>query len=161
MGYNGTNVDKSGDKWRKPVDNFFIGEYTHVLDSKGRLAIPAKFRSILKKGAIVTKGLDGCLFLYIKDDWNKLVAKLQQMPVSQGSARAFGRLMLAGAMPVRVDAQGRINLPKYLVQFAGLKTNVIIAGLMNRLEIWDEKSWDKYKKKTEPESEKIAEELFI
>lgn len=143
------------------MDNVFIGEYAHVLDSKGRLAIPAKFRSILKKGAIVTKGLDGCLFLYTKDDWDRLVAKLQQMPVSQGNARAFGRLMLAGAMPARLDVQGRINLPKYLIQFANLKTNVIIAGLMNRLEIWDEAAWGKYKKKTEPESEKIAEELFI
>ena len=161
MGYNETNVDKSGDKWREKVDNVFIGEYAHVLDSKGRLAIPAKFRSILKKGAIVTKGLDGCLFLYTKEDWNKLVAKLQQMSVTQGSARAFSRLMLAGAMPMRVDVQGRINLPKYLIQFASLKTNVIIAGLMNRLEIWDATAWDKYKKKTEPESEKIAEELFI
>lgn len=143
------------------MDNVFVSEYTHVLDSKGRLAIPTKFRSILKKGAIVTKGLDRCLFLYAEDEWNKLVAKLRQMPVSQGSARAFSRLMLAGAMPARLDVQGRINLPKYLIQFAGLKGNVVIAGLMNRLEIWDEKAWGAYKKKTEPEFEKIAEELFI
>jgi len=143
------------------VDNIFIGEYIHVLDGKGRLAIPTKFRSILKKGAVVTKGLDGCLFLYAKDEWQKLVDKLNQMPVSQGNARAFGRLMLAGAMPVRIDVQGRINLPNYLIKFASLKNNAVIAGLMNRLEVWDEKRWKDYKKKTEPESEKIAEELFI
>lgn len=143
------------------MDNLFIGEYTHVLDGKGRLAIPAKFRSILKKGAIVTKGLDGCLFVYTKDEWGKLMDKLKQTPVSQGSARAFGRLMIAGANHIRVDVQGRINLPNYLIQFAGLKNNVVIAGLMSRLEIWDDVAWKKYKKKTEPESEKIAEELFI
>ena len=143
------------------MDNSFIGEYNHSLDSKGRLAIPAKFRSSLKKGAVVTKGLDGCLFMYTEKEWNKWVAKLSEMSTSQGKSRAFARLMLAGAMPVRIDVQGRINLPKYLIDFAKLKNNVVIAGLMNRLEIWDEKTWDKYKKQTEPESEKIAEELFV
>ncbi|RLC37048.1 cell division/cell wall cluster transcriptional repressor MraZ [candidate division Kazan bacterium] len=143
------------------MDNSFIGEYNHSLDNKGRLAIPAKFRSSLKKGAVVTKGLDGCLFMYTEKEWNKWVAKLSEMSTSQGKSRAFARLMLAGAMPVRIDVQGRINLPKYLIDFAKLKNNVVIAGLMNRLEIWDEKTWDKYKKQTEPESEKIAEELFV
>jgi len=143
------------------VDNLFIGEYKHQLDDKGRLAIPAKFRSKLKKGAVVTKGLDGCLFLYTADEWSKLVAKLTQMPISQGNARAFARLMLAGAMMVEIDSQGRINLPNYLIDFAQLKGSSIIAGLMSRLEIWSEKAWDAYKKKTEKESEKMAEALFI
>ena len=143
------------------VDNVFIGEYTHVLDSKGRLAIPVKFKKLLTKGAVVTKGLDGCLFLYTESEWAKLVAKLNQMPISQGNARAFARLMLAGAMPVTLDAQNRINLPNYLIAFAGLKTTAVLAGLMNRLEIWNTKKWETYKKKTEPESEKIAEQLFI
>jgi len=143
------------------VDNSFIGEYNHSIDNKGRLAIPAKFRSSLKKGAVVTKGLDGCLFMYTSKEWKAVVAKLSQMPFSQGKSRAFARLMLAGAMQVKIDVQGRINLPKYLINFASLKNNAVIAGLMNRLEIWDEKAWDKYKKQTEPESEKIAEELFV
>lgn len=143
------------------MDKVFIGEYAHLLDDKGRVAVPAKFRAILKKGAIVTKGLDGCLFLYTEAEWMKLVAKLNEMPISQGNARAFARLMVAGAMQVNVDTQGRINLPNYLIKFAGLKKNVIVAGLMNRLELWDEAMWSKYKTKTEPESEKIAEELFI
>jgi len=143
------------------VDNLFIGEYQHQLDDKGRLAIPAKFRRKLKKGAIVTKGLDGCLFLYTADEWSKLVTKLTQMPISQGNARAFARLMLAGAMTVEIDSQGRINLPNYLIKFAGLKGISIIAGLMSRLEIWSEKAWEDYKKKTEKESEKMAEALFI
>lgn len=143
------------------VDKVFIGEYGHLLDNKGRVAVPAKFRQLLKKGAIVTKGLDGCLFLYTEVEWMKLVAKLNEMPISQGNARAFARLMVAGAMEVNVDTQGRINLPNYLIKFAGLKKNVIVAGLMNRLEIWDEATWKKYKAKTEPASEKLAEELFI
>lgn len=143
------------------MDNLFIGEYRHQLDDKGRLAIPSKFRSKLKKGAIVTKGLDGCLFLYLPDEWNKLVAKLTQMPISQSNARAFARLMLAGAMTVEVDSQGRINLPNYLVKFAGLKGISVIAGLMSRLEIWSEKNWEEFKKKSEKESEKMAEALFI
>ena len=143
------------------MDNSFIGEYNHSIDNKGRLAIPAKFRSSLKKGAVVTKGFDGCLFMYTDKEWKEVVAKLSQMPFSQGKSRAIARLMLAGAMSVKVDVQGRINLPKYLINFASLKNNAVIAGLMNRLEIWDEKAWDKYKKRTEPESEKIAEELFV
>jgi MraZ protein len=145
------------------VDNSFIGEYRHQLDDKGRLAVPAKFRKVLTKGAIVTKGLDGCLFLYTNTEWQKLLDKFNQLPLSSASARAFARLMLAGAMDVSVDAQGRINVPNYLIEFAGLKTKnqTVIAGLMNRLEIWEEKAWSDYKKKTEPESEKLAEELFI
>lgn len=143
------------------MDNLFIGEYKHQLDDKGRLAVPSKFRSKLKKGAVVTKGLDGCLFLYTADEWNKLVAKITQMPISQSNARAFSRLMLAGAMTVEIDSQGRINLPNYLIEFAGLKGSSVVAGLMTHLEIWSEKAWEDYKKKTEKESEKMAEALFI
>jgi len=132
------------------VDNVFIGEYTHVLDSKGRLAIPVKFKNLLERGAVVTKGLDGCLFLYTEAEWAKLVARLNQMPISQSNSRAFARLMLAGAMPVSLDSQNRINLPNYLIAFAGLGGTAVLAGLMNRLEIWDTKKWASYKKKTEP-----------
>ena len=145
------------------MDNLFIGEYRHQLDEKGRLAVPAKFRNALKKGAIVTKGLDGCLFVYTMAEWSKLVEKLSQMPVSSTAARAFSRLMLAGAFEVDIDAQGRINVPNYLIEFAHLQTKnpTVVAGLMSRLEIWEEKAWNDYKKKTEPESEKLAEDLFI
>ena len=145
------------------MDNLFIGEYRHQLDDKGRLAVPAKFRNNLKKGAIVTKGLDGCLFIYTASEWKKLLDKFNQLPLSSASARAFARLMLAGAMEVTVDAQGRINVPNYLIEFAGLKLKnmTVIAGLMNRLEIWEEVAWTSYKKKTEPDSERLAEELFI
>ena len=139
----------------------FIGEYLHTIDEKSRLAIPIKFRPELSGGAVVTKGLEGCLFLYTLVEWQKWAEKINAMPVSQKSARAFSRMMLGGAMDVEVDKQGRIVLPKYLVEYAGLSHNVIVAGLFNRLEIWDAKAWQEYKDATEKESEVLAEQLFI
>ncbi|MFH1789876.1 MAG: division/cell wall cluster transcriptional repressor MraZ [bacterium] len=137
----------------------FIGEYSHTLDSKGRLAVPIKFRQKLKKGAVVTRGLDNCLFLYEKIEWLKLAEKLASLPISQSKARAFARLMLAGAMDVSPDSQGRINLPEYLRKFAHLKKTTIVAGLYNRLEIWDQNIWEKYKSETESQSNEIAEKM--
>ncbi len=137
----------------------FIGEYQHNLDDKGRLAIPAKFRRDLQKGAVVTRGLDNCLFLYTKTEWAKLAEKLAALPFSQSNSRAFSRLMLAGAMDVEVDKQGRVVLPEYLRNFAGLKKNAIIAGLYSRIEIWDETKWNEYKGQTEAQSNEIAERM--
>ncbi|MFH1523193.1 MAG: division/cell wall cluster transcriptional repressor MraZ [Patescibacteria group bacterium] len=137
----------------------FIGEYNHNLDNKGRLAVPAKFRALLKTGAVVTRGLDNCLFLYPKKEWNELAKKLAGLPISQAKARAFSRLMLAGAMAVDFDNQGRITLPEYLRKFAILKKKAVIAGLYDRLEIWDEVAWNKYKTGNEKKSGNIAEAL--
>jgi len=137
----------------------FIGEYNHNLDEKGRLAVPIKFRNDLKKGAVVTKGLDGCLFLYPLSEWKVLADKLSKLPISQANTRAFARLMLAGAMDVQVDKQGRIIIPDYLRKYAGMKKKIIVNGLYNHLEIWDENNWEKYKRKTEKESGDIAEKL--
>ena len=137
----------------------FIGEYKHNLDDKGRLAIPAKFRAILKKGAVVTKGLDGCLFLYSKEQFAKIAVRFAALPIGQSKARAFTRHMLAGAMDLEFDNQGRVTLPEYLRIFSGVKKNVIVAGLYNHLEIWDENAWNKYKSEAEKNSDAIAEEL--
>lgn len=137
----------------------FIGEYQHNLDDKGRLAIPVKFREQLKTGAVATKGLDNCLFLYPKESWNKIATKLANLPFSQSKARALARHMLAGAMDVEFDNQGRITLPEYLRNFSGLKKKAIIAGLYDRLEIWDETAWDKFKAGAEKDSAQIAEAL--
>ncbi|MCX6796212.1 MAG: division/cell wall cluster transcriptional repressor MraZ [Candidatus Falkowbacteria bacterium] len=137
----------------------FIGEYQHRIDEKGRMAVPVKFRILLKKGAVVTRGIDNCLFLYPREQWAKIANKLANMPVSQARARAFSRLMIAGAMEVDFDNQGRISLPEYLRIFAGLKKKAIIAGLYDRLEIWDEENWNKYKNGAEKESTAIAESL--
>ncbi|MDD4901298.1 MAG: division/cell wall cluster transcriptional repressor MraZ [Patescibacteria group bacterium] len=137
----------------------FIGEYSHNLDEKGRVAIPSKFRSLLKTGAVVTKGLDNCLFLYAKNEWRELAAKLSRLPIGKADSRAFSRLMLAGAMDVDFDNQGRIMLPEYLRKFASLKKKVVIAGLYGRLEIWDEAAWNKYKHGSEKKTADIAEAL--
>ncbi|MDD5626318.1 MAG: division/cell wall cluster transcriptional repressor MraZ [Patescibacteria group bacterium] len=137
----------------------FIGEYHYTIDEKNRLAVPVKFRASILKGAVVTRGIDACLFLYPKKEWDKLAAKLAAMPINKSKTRAFSRLMLAGAMEVELDKQGRINLPDYLKQYASINKKIVIAGLYDRLEIWDEQAWEEYKKKSEEESTDIAEEL--
>ncbi|MFZ5391252.1 MAG: division/cell wall cluster transcriptional repressor MraZ [Patescibacteria group bacterium] len=137
----------------------FIGEYQHALDGKGRLAIPVKFRSDLKRGAVVTRGLDNCLFVYTKSAWLVLAKKLAALPISQSNTRAFARLMLAGAMDVEIDSQGRVLLPDYLRTYAGLKKDIVVAGLYDRLELWDKARWSVYKKTTEKSSSAIAEAL--
>ncbi|NTW22212.1 division/cell wall cluster transcriptional repressor MraZ [Candidatus Falkowbacteria bacterium] len=137
----------------------FIGEYKHNLDAKGRLAIPAKFRVLLEGGAVVTKGLDNCLFLYPKKEWEQLARKLAALPIGKANTRAFARLMLAGAAEVDFDSQGRIILPEHLRKFAGLNKTTVVAGLFDRLEIWDESVWEAYKEGTEAKSGDIAEAL--
>lgn len=137
----------------------FIGEYHHHCDEKGRLAVPVKFRKALARGAVVTRGLDHCLFLYTKDEWTKLAAKLAALPIAKANSRAFARLMLAGAMDVSLDRQGRVVLPDYLRDFANIAKKVVVAGLYNRLEIWDRALWVRYKHSTERSSESIAEAL--
>ncbi len=137
----------------------FIGEYKHSIDNKGRLAVPSKFRQALKGGAIVTRGLDRCLFLFSQKEWEELAQKLIALPIAQANSRAFIRLMLAGAMEVRLDNQGRILVPDYLRDYSNLSKQAIIAGLYNRIEIWDEDNWKQYKDKTEASSDEIAEKL--
>lgn len=149
-------MDKSGAKWKT---HMFIGEYSHKVDEKGRIALPKKFRDDLKAGLVVTRGLDSCLFIYTLEEWEKLAEKLVQMPLSQSNTRAFARLMLAGAMDLEMDKQGRIILPEYLRKYANLTKEVVVTGLYNRLEIWDSKNWEEYAAKTESESVEIAEQL--
>lgn len=137
----------------------FIGEFQHNIDEKGRMALPVKFRSQLGKGAIITRGLDHCLFVFTQVEWQELAKKLVALPLAQANSRAFARLMLAGAMEVELDSQGRVLLPDYLRQYAGLDKKAIIAGVYNRMEIWDETTWQQYKAKTESNSNEIAEKL--
>lgn len=137
----------------------FIGEYTYSMDSKKRLGVPPKFREKLKKTAVITRGLDNCLFLYSRDEWEKLAKKLSEMPLSRADARGFARIMLSGAMEVGFDNLGRILIPDYLKDYASLKKKVVLAGLYSRVEIWDENIWKSYKEKTEKEAGDIAERL--
>jgi MraZ protein len=137
----------------------FIGEYQATIDEKGRISVPAKFRTQLKSKVVVTRGLDSSLFLYTLDEWKKLAEKLASLPISTANTRAFSRLMLAGAMDCEIDKQGRITLPLYLKDFAKIGKKLIFAGLYNRIEIWSDELWQKYKEATEKESNQIAEQL--
>ena len=137
----------------------FSGEHLYKIDNKKRLAIPAKFRNVLGKKAVITRGLDNCLFLYSAKEWEKLAKKLSQLPLTQADARGFARVMLAGAMEVNIDRLGRILVPDYLKKYAGLKKEAIVAGLYSRIEIWDSKKWSVYKQDKEKNVEDIAERL--
>ena len=137
----------------------FIGEFQASIDDKARVAIPAKFRSSLKSKIVVTRGLDNSLVLYTLDEWKKLAEKVASLPISTANTRAFSRLMLAGAMDCDIDKQGRIVIPGYLKEFAKISKKLIFAGLYNRIEVWSEESWQKYKSQTEKNSNQIAEQL--
>lgn len=136
-----------------------LGEYRHNLDTKGRMAVPAKFREKFASGAIITRGLDNCLFIFGRDEWKTLAEKLVALPLAQANSRAFARLMLSGASDVEIDTQGRILIPDYLRTYAGLKKAVVVAGVYNRAEVWDADLWNRYKEKTEAASDEIAEKL--
>ncbi len=137
----------------------FIGEYQHSVDPKKRLALPSKFRKELGGKVVVTRGLDKCLFVYPVKTWKDLAEKLGNLPMGESTTRSFVRLMLAGAVDSDVDSQGRILLPEYLKEYAGLDKSVTVAGLFNRLEIWDDKKWEIYRSKAEENSDEIAEQL--
>lgn len=137
----------------------FIGEYVHTIDEKRRLAIPSKFRKELGKKAVITRGLDSCLFIFPKTEWDNLAGKLGKLPLGQRDARGFIRIMLAGAMDVNFDSLGRILVPDYLKNYASLKKQVIVTGVFNRLEIWDGALWKKYKSSAEKDIGDMAERL--
>ncbi len=120
----------------------FMGEYNHTVDEKGRLIIPSKFREELGDKFVVTKGLDGCLFVYAEAEWKKLEDKLRALPLTNKDARAFARYMLAGAAEVEPDKQGRILVPQVLRTFAELDKDVVLIGVAGRVEIWNKVRWD-------------------
>ena len=137
----------------------FIGEYSHTIDEKRRLAIPSKFRGALGKKAVITRGLDSCLFVFPAKEWDSLAQKLGTLPLGQSDARGFLRLILSGAMDVSFDGLGRILVPDYLREYAFLKKQVVVTGVFNGLEGWDEVLWKKYKGRSEREIGDMAERL--
>ncbi len=137
----------------------FVGEYKHSIDEKGRIAVPSKFRSSLKSGAVVTKGLDNCLFVLPMAEWKKWASEISKLPVSKADSRAFARHMFGEASDVKLDGQGRIILPTRLKKFANIKKTAVFVGLYNKLELWAEKTWERYKQKTERQSTQIAERM--
>ncbi len=119
----------------------FMGEYNHTIDTKGRLIVPSKFRDQLGDEFVVTKGLDGCLFVFPQNEWQTFELKLRALPLGQKNARKFTRFFVSGATTCEVDKQGRILIPQTLREFAGLDKDVVLAGNLNRVEIWDKATW--------------------
>lgn len=137
----------------------FIGEYIHNLDPKRRLSIPAKFRKELGKQAVVTRGLDNCLFLYPMDEWKKFAAKLAELPTGPKDTRSLVRLFLSGAAEVELDSLGRILLPDFLWHYSGIIGEAAIIGVFKRIEIWNKDRWESYKREAERSTDQIAEKL--
>ena len=120
----------------------FMGEYNHTIDAKGRLIVPSRFREILGDAFVVTKGLDGCLFVYDNEEWKLFEEKLRALPITNKEARQFARFFLAGAAEVEVDKQGRILIPNVLREFAGLAKDVALVGVGSRIEIWSRERFE-------------------
>jgi len=137
----------------------FLGEYLHTLDTKKRISLPSKFRTQVGKKVVVTRGLDNCLFLYPLSEWQKISEKLGSLGMGQADTRGFNRFMLAGAVEIQIDAIGRILIPEHLRSFAKITSKVVFAGVYNRIEIWNEKSWDNYTSQVVKNADKMAEKL--
>ena len=136
-----------------------IGEYKHTLDPKKRLSLPSKWRKELGSELVITRGLDNCLFVYPLKEWEKITEKISELPLGQADTRSFNRFFLSGAIEVEVDSVGRILVPDYLKEFGKLESSVVLAGIYNRIEIWDEKRWETYKSSIEQQADALAEKL--
>ena len=162
MGYKEDAVDNCGKLWENPCFlgiTMFIGEYKHTIDTKKRLSLPYKFRRELGRGVIVTRGFEKCLVVYPKKEWKEVIEELKKLPTSRAESRKFNRVVLGGAVEVNLDKLGRILIPDYLKKYAGLKKNITVCGLSNKLEIWDFQKWEIYRKKAEQDIDKVAEKL--
>lgn len=136
-----------------------IGEYAHTIDPKKRISIPSKLRKDFGASAVLTRGLDSCLFLFPIIEWQKLAEKIGSMSFAQQDSRAFNRLILSGAVEVELDSLGRILIPDYLREYAKLDKDAVITGVFNRVEIWDSQRWGGYKSQLESKSDDIAQKL--
>ena len=137
----------------------FMGEYSHTIDTKGRLIIPSKFREELGETFVVTKGLDGCLFVFFDEEWKAFEIKLKSLPLTNKNARQFARFFVAGATPCELDKQGRILLPATLREFAGLEKDVVLTGMLNRIEIWSKEKWNENNSLDDVAMDEIAEQM--
>ena len=136
-----------------------IGEYRHNIDSKNRISLPAKFRKEMGKKVFVTRGLDNCLSVYTEKSWKKILEKLEGLSISKASERGFSRFMLSGATEVSVDSLGRILVPDYLQEFAGIEKKVVWTGAGGKAEMWSEGAWEKYVTEAQARPEELAESL--
>ena len=137
----------------------FMGEFHHTIDSKGRIIVPAKLRENLGEQFIVTRGLEGCLFIYPKNEWEHIISKYKKLPDTK-DRRYFMRIFLSGATVCELDKQGRINIPAPLVQYSKLIKDCLIIGVDERLEIWSKESWEEFINENEDNLSDIADNLF-
>lgn len=136
------------------------GEYRHTIDDKRRVSVPAKLRKALGKKVVITHGLDNCLFIFPMESWGKVVAKMEALSLGQSDARAFSRYLFAGATDVEVDSLGRILIPDFLAKTVGIVDGrAVLIGVHDRLEMWNETSWDAYKARTAGKADTVAEKL--
>jgi MraZ protein len=139
---------------------FLTGEFRHALDDRGRVAIPARFRARLAGGATLARWLDRCLGLFPQDEWEDLASKLRSLPLTNPRAREFARFMSSGAVDVELDRQGRVLVPGYLREYAGINDGeVVVVGALSRLELWSPSAWQPYRNRIEDEPEALAEHL--
>ena len=137
-----------------------LGEYEHTIDEKNRLTLPAKFRQRFGDGAVLTRGMDGCLYAYTREDWERLVDdRLRSLDTLSREARLVHRFFFSGAAEADLDRQGRVMLPAALIETANLKREVVVAGVFDHLEIWDRSAWREHLKEVEGRAERVAERL--
>ena len=143
----------------------FYGEFEHTIDRKGRLIVPAKFRQALKEHDIsalfLTRGLDGCLFLFPESEWRLVESRFKQIPFTKAEGRKFNRMFFSGATEVSVDTLGRILVPKALKDFAGIKEDVVIAGISSRMEVWSRERWQAFYETSRQSFEEVAERVML
>ncbi|MFC1592448.1 division/cell wall cluster transcriptional repressor MraZ [Candidatus Omnitrophota bacterium] len=141
----------------------FYGEFSHTIDRKGRLILPAKFRESAKANFIekfyINRGLDGCLFMFSEEEWRAQEQKFKNLSITKQQARTFNRLYFSGAVEAEADKQGRILIPQFLKDFAGIKRDVVVVGVSNRIEIWSKEKWREFYGNNQPVFENIAEQL--
>ncbi|HOB34437.1 MAG: division/cell wall cluster transcriptional repressor MraZ [Firmicutes bacterium] len=137
----------------------FLGEYQHSIDDKGRVIMPARFREQLGDSFIITRGLDGCLFVYPQEEWAKLAKEVQSLPLAKRDARAFSRLLFSGAAELECDKQGRVSIPSLLREYAQINKDVVIVGVSERLEIWAAERWAEISRDILDRFEELAEKL--
>lgn len=148
----------SGMKWDK-MGRMLIGEFRHTIDDKKRISMPASFRKEIGKKMVITKGLDTCLFAYTIESWKKFLIEIAKLSMAQSAARSFSRFILGSAFEVEIDSMGRVLIPDQLKDFAELKSRVVVVGLSERIEIWDERKWKENIDKVEKQADVLAERL--
>lgn len=143
----------------------FYGEYSHTIDRKGRLIIPAKFRQTLHANGIetifVTRGLDSCLFVFPEPEWRTVEARFKQIPFTKMEGRKFNRLFFSGAVEVDLDRLGRLLIPKHLKGFAHIKQDLVIIGVSTRIEIWAKEQWQEFSQTSQQQFEDVAEKILL